>query len=118
MILVKLCDFAEMAFACERHGMEYREICYSLCKSMSHQSFCPYFRNMSHNRLNVTASVNHYADNSNCLFICFCLILAFLVRIKICDFAKTVLECQHHDMGYREICWRSSFKHASSIFLY
>ena len=54
MIFLILCDFAKMAFACERHGMEYREICYSLFKSMSHQSSCPCFRNMSHDRLNVT----------------------------------------------------------------
>ena len=37
------------------------------------------------------------------MYICFCLILAFLVRIKICDFAKTALECEHHDMGYKYV---------------
>ena len=108
MIFVKLCAFAKMAFACEHHGMEYREICYSLFKSMSHQYFSPYFQNMSHDRLNVTDCVNKYGDNSNCLCICFCLILASLVCIKVCNFAKMALECEHHNMGYREICWPSS----------
>ena len=91
MIFLKLCDFAKMAFACECHDMEYREICYSFCKSMSHQSSC--FRNMSHDKLNVTDWVNKYGDNRYCLYICFCMILASLVSIKVCDFAKTAWVC-------------------------
>ena len=32
------------------------------------------------------------------------MILASVTLVKFCDFAKMALVCEHHDMGYLEIC--------------
>ena len=68
LILVKFCDFAKMAFVCEHHGMGYKEIDCNFYKSISINLFVLVFKT-SHNSQNMTASVNQYAGNSNCLYI-------------------------------------------------
>ena len=92
---------------CQGQYMGYREMCCSLCKSISHQSFWPLYQNTSHNNQNMMTSDKHFEGYS-------------LYIWQLCQWfrhfrtSQNSVILQHCDLGIGRL--QSVKKHVQSIF--
>ena len=127
LILVKFYDFAKMAFVCEWHGMWYKEIycdiyksishleqymrnremCCSLCKSITHQSFLSLYQNTSHNNQNFMTSDEHFEGYSLYIW-------QLCLWFRHFRTSQNSVILQHCDLGIGRL--QSVKKHVQSIF--